>query len=113
MKTLILALSSLFVFINPEFEMKMKKEKPRILEASRFRTVGCTPDVLSQCVSERLLIVNPMLYTAILTINCGDDSDEADVTMYPRTKLTVEIELDIPGDPETPSCRITGWRKLL
>ena len=112
MKTFILVLSSLFVFINPNFEMKTK-EKPRILESSRFRTVDCTPDVISECVYERLVIINPMLYAVTVTLNCGDSSEEADVNISPRVKLTVDVSLDLPGDPQIPSCHIKSWKKKL
>ncbi len=113
MKTLILALSSLFVFINPDFQMKMTKEKPHIISAERFRTVDCKPDVISECVSERLVIVNPMLYPVIVTLNCGDSSEESDINISPRVKLTVDVALDLPGDPQTPSCQIKAWKKQL
>jgi hypothetical protein len=82
---------------------------PSIVSSSQKRTEACAEDPLSPCMTEVVVIHNPLFVPVVVTLCCGVD-DEQDVLVPARVELTVDIELTEPS-ATVPTCTMTSWRK--
>jgi len=104
--TIVLSLSLLVASLP----VRHKAPAPTVISYSEKKTEGCFEDPLSPCITETIVVKNPLFTPVIVTMTCGID-DQQEVQVPARTQLTVDIELTTPSG-RTPSCQMTDWRKV-
>lgn len=85
--------------------------QPRVVEQAVWHPDHCdvTRDPLA-CQGERLVVENPLLRPAIVTVHCGGEAEytENEVEISGRSSQEVLIEFSIPW--AFPACKISSWR---
>lgn len=106
---------SLFVFVllscfAPDISMKAtKRPAPHVVSTTQKQVDNCKETPLSPCLSETVVVENPLFAPVLVDLACGMDYDEQQVQIPARTRLSIEIELTTaPG--HNPSCVMVGWK---
>lgn len=84
----------------------VKGPVPSIVSREKVQLDECDDPI--GCNAEKLVVYNPRKEPVLVMISCGSDFDETQLPVYPHTKQTVTIEMNIPGA----TCLIHSWLPL-
>ena len=105
----VFALAGAIMWIPATIKVKAERKptQPYIVKDVAGKNTCSENDPLGPCPGRMVTIENPLRKAVNVVLNCGADLDKPAVDVPAGTRLTVDIETNMPGGMS--SCLIDSW----